>query len=56
MIKPRSDLYDFVRKERKEIPKDEWIVINDALPALISFEYYKQLQEILDIRAKRSQK
>ena len=48
--------YDFVRKERKEIPKDEWIVINDALPALISFEYYKQLQEILDIRAKRSQK
>ena len=44
--------YDFVRKEKKEVAEDEWIVIEDAIPALISFEYYKKIQEILDKRAK----
>ncbi|MBR2402620.1 MAG: recombinase family protein [Lachnospiraceae bacterium] len=45
--------YDFVRKEKKEIPEEEWIVIEDALPALISYEYYQKIQEILDSRRKR---
>lgn len=44
--------YDFVRKEKKEMPKEEWIVIEDALPALITFEYYKRIQEVLDVRAR----
>ena len=41
-----------MRKEKKEVSEDEWIVIEDAIPALISFEYYKKIQEILDKRAK----
>jgi len=44
--------YDFVRKERQKMPEEEWIVIEDALPALISFEYYKRIQEVLDMRAR----
>lgn len=44
--------YDFVRKEKKLMPKEEWIVIENALPALISYKYYKRIQEILDTRAR----
>lgn len=44
--------YDFVRKEKKEIPEEEWIVIDDALPALIPYAYYEKIQQILDTRAR----
>ena len=44
--------YDFIRKEQKQLPEEEWIIVDDALPALISFEYYEKIQEILDVRAK----
>ena len=45
--------YDFIRKERKEMPREEWIVIDDALPALISIEYYNKIQAALEERCKR---
>ena len=44
--------YDFIRKEQKKLPEEEWIIVDDALPALISFEYYEKIQEILDVRAR----
>jgi hypothetical protein len=44
--------YDFIRKEQKQLPEEEWIIVDDALPALISFEYYEKIQEILDVRAR----
>lgn len=47
--------YDFVRKEKREMPKEEWIVIEDALPPLITPDYYVRIQEILNTRAKKGQ-
>lgn len=44
--------YDFIRKEQKQLPEEEWIIVDDALPALISFEYYEKIQEMLDVRAR----
>lgn len=44
--------YDFIRKEKREMPEEEWIVIDDALPALISYEYYEKIQAVLNTRAK----
>lgn len=44
--------YDFVRKEKKEVPEEEWIFIENALPALISWEYYEKIQKILNSRAR----
>lgn len=44
--------YDFVRKEIREMPEEEWIYVNNALPALITYEYYEKIQKILDSRAK----
>lgn len=43
--------YDFVRKEKRKVPEEEWIVIEDALPALISREYFEKIQKILDENA-----
>lgn len=45
--------YDFARKETKKLPEEEWIFIENALPALISWEYYEKIQRILDDRAKK---
>ena len=45
--------YDFVRKETKNLPEEEWIFIENALPALISWEYYEKIQRILNDRAKK---
>lgn len=45
--------YDFVRKETKKLPEEEWIFIENALPALISREYYEKIQRILNDRAKK---
>ena len=45
--------YDFVRKETKKLPEEEWIFIENALPALISWEYYEKIQRILNDRAKK---
>ena len=45
--------YDFVRKETKKLPEEEWIFIENALPALISREYYEKIQRILSDRAKK---
>ena len=44
--------YDFIRKEKRRMPEEEWIVIENALPALISREYFEIIQEILDENAK----
>jgi len=44
--------YDFIRKEQKQLPEEEWIIVDNALPALIPFEYYEKIQEMLDVRAK----
>lgn len=48
--------YDFIRKEKKEMPEEEWIYIENALPALISFEYYEKIQKCLDKRARNCYK
>ena len=45
--------YDFVRKEEKKMPEEEWIVIENALPALISKEYFDKIQKILDANARK---
>ena len=45
--------YDFIRKEKRRMPEEEWIVIDNALPALISREYFEKIQKILDENAKR---
>ena len=45
--------YVFIRKEKIKVPEEEWIVIENALPALISREYFKKLQEIMDENAKK---
>ena len=45
--------YDFVRKETKKLPEEEWSFIENALPALISWEYYEKIQRILNDRAKK---
>ena len=37
--------YDFIRKEEKNMPEEEWILIENALPALISYEYYEKIQK-----------
>ena len=44
--------YDFICKEQKKLPEEEWIVIENALPPLISFEYYEKIQQCLDKRSK----
>ena len=44
--------YDFVRKEKQKMPEAEWVVIDHALPALISFDYFERIQKILDSRVK----
>ena len=44
--------YDFIRKEKRKMPEEEWIVIENALPALISREYFETIQGILDENAK----
>lgn len=44
--------YDFIRKEKIEVPEEEWIIIENALPALISREYFEKIQEILDENAR----
>jgi len=44
--------YDFIRKQQKQLPEEEWIIVDNALPALIPFEYYEKIQEMLDVRAK----
>lgn len=43
--------YDFIRKEKRKTPEEEWIVIENALPALISKEYFEKIQKILDENA-----
>jgi len=48
--------YDFVRKERKKLPNEEWMLVEKALPGLISRDYYEKIQAMLDVRAKKSQK
>lgn len=45
--------YDFIRKEERILPETEWILIEDAIPPLISKEYYEKIQKILDERAKK---
>lgn len=46
--------YDFIRKEKKEMPEEEWIYVENALPALISYKYYKKIQKILDTRIRNT--
>ena len=45
--------YDFIRKEKRKMPEEEWIIIENALPALISKEYFKKIQGILDENARK---
>lgn len=45
--------YDFIRKEKIKVPEEEWIVIENALPALVSREYYDRIQQILNENAKK---
>lgn len=45
--------YDFIHKEKRKMPEEEWIVIENALPALISKEYFEKIQKILDENARQ---
>ena len=43
--------YDFDMKKRIKLPEDEWIYVENALPPIISKEYYDRLIKVLDERA-----
>lgn len=45
--------YDFIRKEKIEVPEEEWIVVKNALPALISKTYFDEIQKILNQNAEK---
>jgi DNA invertase Pin-like site-specific DNA recombinase len=49
----KRDWYNFETKKREKLPTEEWIHINDALPAIISEESHREILEILDTRAKQ---
>ena len=36
-------LYDFESKQKKELPETEWIMIENALPAIVSEEYQEKV-------------
>lgn len=43
--------FDFDCKKWIEIPKNEWIIVENALPAIINKEYYEKVMKILEKRA-----
>ncbi len=43
--------FDFDSKKWIEMPKEDWIVMEEALPAIISKEYYEKVIKILEKRA-----
>lgn len=42
--------YDFDTKQFNKIPKEEWILVDDALPPIVSKEYYEEVMEVLKER------
>lgn len=46
-----STEYDFETKKRKTVPKEEQIVIENALPSIVTKEYQEKVIEIMDKRA-----
>lgn len=50
----RQTEYDFDAKRKVTLPKEERIVIEDALPPLISNKYHQKIIEILDSNAKKA--
>lgn len=47
--------YDFETKQKRKVPEEEWIVIEDALPAIVSKEYQKKVLEMLQKRTAKNQ-
>lgn len=45
--------YDFESKKKIQLPPDEWIYVDNALPAIVSKEYQKMVLEVLAFRKKR---
>lgn len=45
--------YDFETKKRIPIPEEEWVIIEGALPPIITKEHYDRLIKILDERAEK---
>lgn len=45
--------YDFNLKKNMPVPEEEWIYIENALPAIITKEHHERLLKILDERAER---
>ena len=49
----RETAYDFESKRKVRLPEQEKIIIENALPPLISAKYHKKIIEILDDNAKK---
>lgn len=47
--------YDFDTKKLKQVPKNEWIYVENALPPIVSKEYYDEVMEVLLERTKEKQ-
>lgn len=44
-------VYNFDTKRYEEVPKEEWIVMEDALPSIVSKEYQEEVTAVLQKRA-----
>lgn len=45
--------YDFELKRRIPIPEEEWIFVEDALPAIVDKAYQERVLKVLDLRSAR---
>lgn len=46
--------YDFETKQKKYLPQEEWIVIEDALPQIVSKEYQQKVLEKIEERTAKN--
>ncbi|MDE6202708.1 MAG: recombinase family protein, partial [Lachnospiraceae bacterium] len=46
--------YDFDRKKYVQVPRERWIVMENALPPIVSREYQEEVIQILQLRAAES--
>ena len=46
--------YDFDRKKYVEVPRERWIVMENALPPIVSREYQQEVIRLLQERAEKS--
>ena len=48
--------YDFDKKKRRKVPKEQWIYVEHALPEIVSKEYHEKVMEILDLRKRNCER